>query len=334
MGLRVVILAGRKTGYLTLKQLIALRKHEIVGVFSKEYKNIINDNITCRDFKRLLSKAGVPFWNSDSIHAAKTVKIIKSLRPDIGLSIGWRRLVREPVISIPRMGFINFHASDLPRYRGFASTSWAILEGDSHIAISAHRMIPGRADEGDIYLKKRIRISKGMDIGGLFGKIEACLPSLVCDLLDRIESGKIKPQPQNEAQSICSLPRVPYDGWIDWAKPARQIDRLVRAVAKPYPGAFTCWKGKKLFIWEGHVLKSSKRYIGIPGQVIGQNNDLSIKVLTGKGIYVANKVQLEGSKICLSPGKIIRGRQQRLGLTCGELFHLLRSQVCLKVNSV
>ena len=324
MGLKVLVLAGRKTGYKVIRHLLELKEHTVVGVFSQDYKNLVNDGITCRDYAELLSQSNIPFWKTDKIHDNKTVNLIKDLSPDIGLSIGWRRLVKEPVISIPRLGFINFHTSDLPRYRGFASTSWAILNGDNHVGITAHTMLSGSADEGDIFLKRTVPVTNSTDIGTLFEEIESIIPEMVQELLDKLETGAINPVPQDETQCILSFPRHPSDGWIDWSKPAREIDRLVRSVSKPYPGAFTCWNMKKIIVWKGYELSEHPHCVGIPGHVIGSDDDLSIKVITGKGIYVITEIQQENSNEVIPPAILIKGVQQRLGLTSGELFEAMK----------
>ncbi len=332
MGMKVLILAARRTGYNAVQHLLEAGKHQVVGVISKDYDALVNDGIACSDFAALLQKRAVPFWVMDNIHEPEMVEQIKKLVPDVGLSIGWRRLVKEPTISIPPMGFINFHTSDLPKYRGFASTSWAILNGDDHVAITAHRMVSGQADRGDILLKELIPITPEMDIGILFQHIESIIPRMVMRLLDQMEAGTVRPISQDETEAVFSFPRHPADGWIDWLKSAVEIDRLVRSIAKPYPGAFTSWNMQKIIVWRGHVLLNFPSWVGVPGHVIGSDDNLSIKVLTGGGIYVITEIQVEGSDETISPAPLIKGVQQRLGMSQGELFEILTSLLEMKKN--
>ncbi|HDY89593.1 MAG TPA: hypothetical protein ENH82_15965, partial [bacterium] len=193
-----------------------------------------------------------------------------------------------------------------------------------HVAITAHKMLSGIADEGDIFLKKIIPVTNSTDIGTLFEEIESVIPGMVHELLDGIESGTINPIPQDETKCILSYPRYPSDGWIDWSKPAKEIDRLVRSVSKPYPGAFTCWNMKKIFIWKGYVLAEHPPFVGVPGHVIGSDDNLSVKVLTGEGIYVVTEINEENGDEIIPPATLIKGVQQRLGLTSGELFEVLK----------
>lgn len=325
MGLRVLILACRATGLESIKHILNMKRHTIIGVYSRDYEHQVNDGIICEDYRRLLDQSGVPFWPTDNLYTNENIDSIRKLKADIGLSIGWRRLVKEPIISMPKRGFVNFHTSDLPKYRGFASTSWAILNGDDNIAITAHSMLSDQADRGDILLKEKIPITRETDIGDLFLKIQSTIPTMVHHLLDQMEEGTIKSIFQNEGEAVLSFPRHPSDGWIDWTKSAEHVDRLVRSVAKPYPGAFTSWNMKKLIVWKGYVLHHYPSWIGVAGHVIGSDDGLSIKVLTGDGIYVITKAQLEGSDEVIDPAIFIKGVQQRLGISPGESFEILRT---------
>ena len=96
------------------------------------------------------------------------VQILQNLAPDLGVSLYWRRLLHDPIVSIPRYGIINTHASLLPRYRGFAATSWAILKGDKEVGLTVHQVSPGIADDGDILEQEIIPIDESTTIHSLF----------------------------------------------------------------------------------------------------------------------------------------------------------------------
>lgn len=188
-------------------------------------------------------------------------------------------------------------------------------------------MISGKPDEGRIFMKKKIQITDKTTIGSLFEDIFKIIPPMVLDFLDKMEAERIKPKKQNEFATILSYPRLPIDGWIDWSKSAIEIDRLVRSVSKPYPGAYTCWNFKKIIIWEGRILRNYPLFVGVPGHVIGSDDSSSIKVLTGKGIYVVEEIQTEEGQI-LPPASLIKGTQQRLGMIShGELFNMLKELI-------
>lgn len=327
MGLRVLILAARETGYESVRKLIEDGVHKIVGVASIEYEGMVDDGFKSDDFRCLLSENNIPFWETDKIHTTGFVDKLAELAPDVGLSIGWRRLVKDPVVSLPKYGFFNFHASDLPRYRGFASTSWAIINGETKAAMTAHKMVSGLADHGDIYLKRFYEITEKTTITSLMKQMACEIPDMVDEFLNGFESNSLSPVEQDESQALYSYPRHPVDGWIDWFVSAIDIDRLVRALSSPYPGAFTCQGIDRIIVREGCIDKTKQRsFIGIPGHIVGSSDGHSIDVLTGDGIYTVVKVELEDGTIC-SPAEVIKGVQQRFGMTHGELFNNLNKMM-------
>ena len=337
MGLKVLILAARKTGYEAIKSILQTRIHTIVGVLIQEYENtaasgtdrrefenLFDERITTNDFATLLMHSGIPFWNSDKINSKAIVDIIKSLSPDVGLCIGWTKPINEPLISVPRLGFINFHTSDLPKYRGASSASWAILNGDEAIAVTAYKMLSESVYKGEIFRKQAIPIAPSMDIGELYANVESHLPEMIRELLSKLEVGTICPAKQDEKWTAYSYLRYPSDGWIDWMKPAREIDRLVRASSRPYHGAFTCWNMKKIIVWKGYLMPEPPVCHGVPGHIIEIDDNSHAKVITGEGIYVISEIQPEGNGP-VAPGHFIKGEQQRLGLSNGEMFEVLNA---------
>jgi len=308
-----------------LDALLAQDMHRVVAVCTANYPGMVDDDICCDDFVVRCREKGIFCLCEDRLYGADVLDRLRDFSPDVGLSIGWRRLVREPLISVPRLGFVNLHASDLPRYRGFASTSWAILNGDPYTAMTAHEMVDGVADEGRIYLKKRVELSADTTIGTLFAQFEELLPPMVMELLDGLEEGTLTPVPQDESACVMSYPRLPNDGWIDWSRSAVEIDRLVRSVSEPYPGAFTSWRGQKLTVWKGRVAAAVRPFVGVPGHVVAYGEDNSAHILTGDGIYVAETVELDDLGERRGPAEVIKGMRQRLGLTPGMLFEMLRS---------
>jgi methionyl-tRNA formyltransferase len=324
MGLKILLLACRATGREAVKR-IAASKHKLVALASQDFAGQVDDDVSASDFAALAENCGAVSWTDGKLSSPETLEAIRALSPDIGLSVGWRRLVKEPLISIPRLGFYNFHTSDLPRYRGFASTSWAILRGDARVGVCAHEMRSGKADEGDIFLRKSIDVSGSRDIGDLFRDAPATVADMVVELLDGLEDGSLRGVPQDESEAILSFPRRPSDGWIDWTRGAVEIDRLVRSVARPYPGAFTCWNMRKLTVWKGHVDHAFPAFAGVPGHVARINDDLTADVLTGDGVYSIEELQLEGDAAPRRPGELLKGSQQRLGLSSGELFEIITS---------
>jgi methionyl-tRNA formyltransferase len=163
----------------------------------------------------------------------------------------------------------------------------------------------------------------------LFDEIFKVVPAMCVEVLDELEAGSVKALSQDEERAILSFPRRPWDAWIDWKMSAMEIDRLVRAVTRPYPGALTCLDTKLVTIWKGHVLKGPPCFVGMPGHVVNHLEDGSVWVLTGEGIYIVEEAEIEGEP-ALSPAKLFPGMQKRLGMTEGMLFSKLRELKDLK----
>jgi len=235
--------------------------------------------------------------------------------------------------NVPRYGFINAHGSGLPRYRGFASTSWAILLGDKQVGITIHRVVDGEPDVGDILKQKYVPITEMTTIKDLQEELFSIAIELTLEVLDEFANGTVMPVPQDTSEAVYSFPRLPRDGEVDWSKSAAEIDRLIRAVTRPYPGAFTYYRDpkrgeiKKLYLWKAHVLGDCPRFIGMPGHVVKNTPETGESwVTTGDGILVLEEVQFEGGE-SFSPGAVWKSVQMRLGLEIQEEIMLLSRRV-------
>ncbi len=335
--LKVLFLGTRQLGYEGLKAIID-KGHKVVAICTEDYA--ITEGYSSNHFQELAAKYEIPFFKTDKINNDKYYAIFKSLKPDIGVSLYWRRLVREPVLSVPRLGFINAHPADLPKYRGFAATSWSILLGDDMTCMCIHKMVDNpQADVGDIYKKGYVKIDENTTIKTLWEKLVPLTVKLTLEVLDELEKGTAQVEKQDELNAINAYPRLPRDGEIDWSLSAVEIDRLIRAVTSPYPGAFTYYTGPfvenarekseikgKLFIWKAHVLKNPPRFVGMPGHVVRLNDDGTVWVTTGNGILVLDEIQLDGGD-SMKPTQLLKSVQIRFGLELSEEIILLHKKM-------
>ncbi len=193
--------------------------------------------------------AGALFAEGTKLDSGEAGALIAAEPPDLLMAVNWRYLIPPAVYERCPLGAWVFHDSLLPRYRGFSPTVWAIANGERETGVTLFRMAE-RVDEGEIADQAAVPIGPGETIGPVFDRVtEAYL-----DLLDRnlpaLMSGTVKTAPQDHSQASYFPRRTPEDNRIRWDGPARRIFDLVRAVTRPYPGAWTLYQGRKLTLWE------------------------------------------------------------------------------------
>jgi len=171
-------------------------------------------------------------------------------RPDLILSVFYRELLPEAVLQAARLAALNLHPSLLPAYRGRAPINWVLVNGERLTGVTLHHMTR-RADAGDIVGQRELAVGARETALTLYRRIESAGTALLAELLPLVAAGAAPRRPQDHARATTFGRRRPEDGCIDWRWPAERIDRLVRAVAPPWPGAFFDAGGTRVFIEEG-----------------------------------------------------------------------------------
>lgn len=201
---------------------------------------------------------------------------------DIGLAVGWYHMIPRAVRAAMPRGVLGLHASLLPALRGGAPLSWAILSGLQETGITLFQMEDG-VDDGDIWGQVAFPIGPRSSVAELVAAAQDGALRLVRSVLPRIAANQATARPQEGEASWC-LQRFPEDGGIDWRAPVVEIDRLVRAVTRPYPGAFSDLDGERISIWQARPLDPPVRVLGRPGQLCRLPLSPHPLVLTGDGI--------------------------------------------------
>ncbi len=332
--MRVVVFGTRKLGYDGIKKLIE-SGHEVVSVVTKQYD--ITEGYGNWEFAKLCTENNIPMYVGEKL-PLEVIESIKEANPDIGLSLYWKRLLREEIITIPKHGFLNVHAGSLPQYRGFAASVWQILEGEKMGGCVIHKVVSGEADSGDIVATVTYPIGRATTIKELSGNLFQRALDILPEVLEKIKNGAVYGVPQLECMVVYSYPRLPRDGEIDWGKSSYEIARLVRALTHPYPGAFTYIQSQsgiasdndvgKLYIWKSRIAIPCHKFVGVPGHVIKNDKATGESyVLTGKGMLVLEEVQI-GDGEPFAPGRVWKSVQMRLGLDMGR--HIMQLQERIK----
>ena len=197
------------------------------------------------------------------------------------LVAGWYHMVPAELRERFPRGALGLHASLLPALRGGAPLAWAILGGLSESGISLFGLGDG-VDDGPIYGQRRVAIGPRATVGELVTSVEAAAVDMIAECLPALAAGTLKPRPQAGTPSY-GLQRTPEDGRIDWRQPADAIDRLVRAVGRPYPGAFGEFQGERVVIWKAEP-RTEPKVFGAAGQIARLPGENDPAVVTGAGI--------------------------------------------------
>ena len=168
-------------------------------------------------------------------------------QPDFIFSFYYRSLLKSPLLGAARRGALNIHGSLLPKYRGRAPVNWAILNGEKETGATLHYMVD-RADAGDIVDQLAVPILEDDDAREVFSKVTTAAEIILARSLPQLISGTERRVAQTLQPGQYFGRRRPEDGRIDWSRPARDIHNLVRAVAPPFPGAFTDVDGERWLI--------------------------------------------------------------------------------------
>jgi len=278
-------------------------------------------------FEALAKEYSIPFAYSTNLHADEMVELFRNASADVAVAALWPQTLRDSIIATTRLGFLNIHGANLPQYRGNACGNWAILEGETQFAACVHFMDPESLDSGPLLERVDIPITERMTIGELTERVEEEGLSALLRGLNRLANGDEVALPQNQALASRCYPRLPQDREIDWNQSSDQIDRKIRSVSEPYPGAYTFFRGEKLLIWRAHPLPEPAEHLAVPGHVVATRNDGTIWVATGDdGVLVIDEVQLEGEERT-APREIIKSIRVHLGLDTNNEIVALRARV-------
>ena len=179
-------------------------------------------------------------------HSAAVARIAH-LRPDYLFSFYYKHLISAEVLALGRLGAYNLHGSLLPKFRGRAPINWQLVQGERRSGLTLHEMV-ARADAGRIASQEEVAVDPDQDAFGLTQQLLDLAPGFLDRALAPIVAGRPALRAQDLSQGSVFGGRRPSDGAIVWSQSARQVHNLVRAVAPPWPGAFTHRNGERLTV--------------------------------------------------------------------------------------
>jgi methionyl-tRNA formyltransferase len=234
--------------------------------------------------------AGIPVYQPEKIKSEEDYDYFKRLAPDVVVIIAYGQIIPQRLIDIPRLGWINLHASLLPKYRGAAPINWAIVNGETRTGLTTMQIDAG-LDTGPILLKRETEIGPDETTPELTVRLAELGGPLVEETLRKLDQGEITPAAQDNSRATFAPILKKDDGRIDWSLSAHKIYNRIRGL-QPWPGAFTTFRGKTCQIW-GKPLRPISAG-GMPGVILPTREDGLLVICGGSTVLRVEQVQLEG----------------------------------------
>lgn len=247
--------------------------------------------------KRCAFSHGIPVFQPVKIKEPEAVEQLRSYEADIFVVAAFGQILSEEILSMPKYGCVNIHASLLPKYRGAGPIQWSIINGEKITGVTIMRMEKG-LDTGDMLFRREVEIAPDETADTLHDKLAAAGAKLIVEALPKIEAGEVMPEKQRDEDSSYAKMLTKDMGKIDWSMEAEKLDCLIRGLIS-WPGASTVFRGKTLKIWEEEPVDASsfpgERKEAAPGTVVLVEKD-AFYVQTGNGVLKVKAVQPEGKK--------------------------------------
>lgn len=293
----IALLCATRRGYRFIERLSELLPDANLVVCS--FREDSSEPAFLQDIRELTLSKGGTFFETKKVDTVPWGRLEERRNIDLMFAVSWRFMIPPKVYNRPRQGTFVFHDSLLPRYRGFAPTVWAIINGEDQTGVTLFEIAEGM-DEGDVVAQQSVPIGPDDTIAQVMEHVTAAYLSLLEQNLDGLLSGTVRRFPQDHSQATYTCKRLPEDGMIAWSESTQRVYDLIRGLTMPYSGAYTYQGGRKLRIWGAKRLPGVRPYVGrIPGRVIEIRPGEGSVVLTGNGALLITEVEPEdGTRVC------------------------------------
>src|ERR1700742_177765 len=291
--MRIVVHGQQAFGKAVLEALLK-RGDNVIAVYVAPEK----PGAKADPLKEAALAANLPVYQPDSYKKPEVLEQFKELKPDLQVMAFVTLFVPEEFLNLPTYGSIQYHPSLLPAYRGASAINWPIIKGESETGLSIFWPDNG-LDTGDVLLQKRTPISDTDTLGSVyFDRLFPMGVDAMMEAIDLVAAGNAPKVKQSEDLATYEGMCKAENAKIDWGKPWRQIDRLIRG-CNPSPGAWATLDGKQLKIFDAKPLpaKDPKGIAGKIGEIVAIEAD-GFTVVCADGRFKITRVQpADGKKI-------------------------------------
>ena len=276
----------------SFQKLTASSEFEIAAVYTQpDRPRGRGQEVSFSPVKEAAIAANIPVHQPAKVRLPEVEQHLRTLAPDAIVIIAYGQIVPARLLDIPRLGWINLHASLLPKYRGAAPINWAIANGETVTGNTTMRIDAG-TDTGDMLLRQELLIGPDETTPELAQRLSLAGANLMVETLLGIAAGRVASQPQNHARASLAPMLKREDGRIAWEQPVQQIYNRMRGF-NPWPGAFSDFRAQLCHL-SGHP--ASKQLPGAaPGQIQVEAGNLFVACGSATTLQVSH-VKLEGRK--------------------------------------
>jgi methionyl-tRNA formyltransferase len=310
----------------TLKHLLTQPDFELAAVVTQpDRPSGRGMQVSFSPVKEAALAAAVPVHQPEKIRSPESHELLQRIGPDVIVIIAYGQIIPARLLPIPKFGWINLHASLLPKYRGAAPINWAIVDGETRTGLTTMRIDAGM-DTGDMLLQTEMVIGPRETTPELAARMAEAGAPLMVDTLKGVAAGTLAPRPQDHAQATYAPLLKKEDGRIDWSRPANEIYNRIRGFT-PWPGAYTTFRERTCHIL-GELVSNEQQepasQQSTPATMPVQSSPPGTIRLAGAGLFVScgGATELRVLSVKRDGGKKVDALEFAAGtrLTEGERF--------------
>jgi len=323
----VVLIGTVQSTYRVLETLIDLKAPiDMVLSLSPADASGISDYV---DLRPLSEAHGVPHRYFKQVNSPEILELLQKIQPDVIFVIGLSQLISSEILRIPRYGCVGAHPALLPRNRGRAVIPWTIIREETFTGMTLFYIDEG-IDSGDIIDQVVFPISDEDTAQTIYDRAVEGLCFMLRKHFHAILAGTAPRKPQDDSKASYCARRRPEDGLIDWTASTRTIYNLIRAVTRPYPGAFTYYGTRRVTIWS--AVPGSEEWAALPGQILRLDPLRGALVKTGDGTIWLTEIEVDGQPML--PVNAFRRVGEKLGVPdTATLLHQIK-ELEKKINKL
>jgi len=244
---------------------------ELVGLVTRTDANL---NADFQDLRPQAQRAACPLFTDED--SSEMAAWLRERQPDVIFCFGWSRLLAADILAIPPLGVVGYHPAALPQNRGRHPIIWALALGLKHTASTFFLMDEG-VDSGDILSQQTVAIEPTDAAADLYRKLTKIAREQLTTLISALSNGTVHRTPQDHSAANYWRKRTAADGRIDWRMSAQNIHNLIRALARPYPGAHCEQDSQAIKIWRARPTLAGSDNLE-PGKILSLNgNRITVK---------------------------------------------------------